>query len=328
MGPLEFHPIIKRIRWGGTRLGTVLGKPIGDATNCAESWEVSDHGADQSVVVHGPEAGWNLSRLVSERGRALLGRHDGPTQFPLLIKYLDAHDRLSVQVHPNDVLAQRFDPGENGKTEAWVIIDAQPDSQLYVGLKTGVDRATLERRLAEGRVEECLHSFVVSPGDCVFIPAGTVHAIGEGILLAEVQQSSDLTFRLFDWGRTGTDGKPRELHIEQALDCIDFNRGPVDPVVPRAIPNDETAAEVGHRLEELVRSDYFIIRRHTGSTPFVIPRNDRFRAFMMLDGCTQLECEAERRQVKLGQTFLLPADAPETQLTPDDQIVLLETYLP
>jgi len=326
MNPLQFHPIIKRIRWGGSHLGTILGKPIGDATDCAESWEVADHGNDQSVVIDGPLQGKTLSQLMVEQGRALLGKHAGPTQFPLLIKFLDAQDRLSVQVHPNDDEARQVDPTENGKTEAWVIIAAEPGSQLYVGLKPGVDRHALEQSLTEGRVEDCLHSFSVSTGDCVFIPSGAVHAIGEGILLAEVQQSSDLTFRMYDWGRLGTDGKPRDLHIEQALECIDFNRGPIDPVVPQRL-TDETASE-GHRLEELVRSNYFVIRRHTSSSKFDISRDDRFRVLMMLDGSSELQCGPWQRQCQVGQTILIPADALVTSLIPHGWIVLLEIFLP
>ena len=180
MLPLQFHPVLKRIRWGGRRLGTVLGKPIGDANDYAESWEIADCGADQSTVAEGPFEGWTVSRLVAAEPTALFGSDRGPSHFPLLIKFLDCNDRLSVQVHPNDEQARRIGRGENGKTEAWLILEARPDSRVYAGLKPGVDRRSLERHLDAGTVEECLHSFPARAGDCVFVPAGTVHCARRG----------------------------------------------------------------------------------------------------------------------------------------------------
>ena len=322
MQPLSFSPILKRICWGGTRLGTVLGKPIADTADFAESWEIADHGDDQSVVAEGPYAGWTLSRLVAEEQNELLGRGAGAVQFPLLVKFLDANDRLSVQVHPDDRLAREFDPGENGKTEAWVILDAQPDSTLYAGLKAGVDRRLLEKRLAAGDVEKCLHRLTVRRGDCIFIPAGTVHAIGEGILLAEIQQSSDLTFRLHDWGRLGSDGKPRPLHVEQALRCIDFDRGPVEPAVPQVI------SDYDHHVEDLVRCEHYVLRRHRPEKPFVLPRDDRFHVVMVLAGSARLVCDADRTHLATGQTVLLPAVCPDVRFEPAGELVLLETFVP
>jgi len=319
---LQFQPLLKRIRWGGTRLGTVLGKQIGDAADYAESWEIVDHANDQSVVCSGAYKSWPLNRIVNEEGTALFGRHAPQRQFPLLVKYLDATDRLSVQVHPNDRQAREYERPENGKPEAWVIIDADSTSRLYAGLKEGVDRKRLVERLADGSVEECLHSFSVSPGDCVYIPAGTVHAIGEGILLAEIQQSSDLTFRLFDWGRVGANGKPRELHIQEALGCIDFDRGPVGPVEPKVIFTKP------HRIEELVQNEFFVMRRHTAESPFTIARDDRFHILMQLSGASQVADGDEQRHFKRGQTLLLPALRADTKIVPAGKMVLLETFLP
>ncbi len=313
---------MKRIRWGGRRLGSVLGKPIGAESDYAESWEIADHGDDQSVVVDGPFESWTLSRLVTEEGAALFGKHQGATQFSLLVKYLDATDRLSVQVHPNDEQARQIDVTENGKTEAWVFIDAGPDSKLYAGLKKGVDSRTLSSGLANETVEEGLHSFSVSAGDCLFIPAGTVHAIGEGILLAEIQQSSDLTFRLYDWGRTGTDGKPRELHIEQSLACIDFDRGPVGPVTPRIIESGE------HAVQELVRNPFFVIHRHRTDQPFRIAADDRFHVLMMLDGNAEMICGNSRRNLSRGRTVLMPASSDDIDFIPDGTVTVLESFLP
>jgi mannose-6-phosphate isomerase len=317
---LDFQPLIKRIRWGGTRLRTQLNKPIGDATDAAESWEVCDHGVDQSMVASGPWIGRTLAELVRDENSALFGQHAGLTQFPLLIKFLDASDRLSLQVHPNDEQARLINPLENGKTEAWVILDAAPGSRLYAGLKSGVDRETLASHLSEGSIEAALHSFPVKPGDCVFIPAGTVHAIGEGILLAEVQQSSDITFRLHDWGRVGTDGKPRPLHIEESLDCIDFDRGPVDPV--------HSSSGSPQQAQELVRCPYFVIARHAASEPFQIPPDDRFHVLMILAGAAQVRCGEESFLVGQGKTLLACAARGTIEIRPTEPLVLLDAYLP
>lgn len=322
MRPLFFLPILKRIRWGGRRLGTLLGKQLGPETDYAESWELVDHGQDQSTLTQGPFAGWTLSRFVRERNQELFGRHHGRTQFPLLVKFLDANDRLSLQVHPNDALAKAYDPTENGKTEAWVIVHAEPGSQIYAGLKKGVDRETLNSNLQNGRLEDCLHKFPVSVGDCVFIPAGTVHAIAEGIVLAEIQQSSDLTFRLDDWGRVGTDGKPRELHIEQSLASIDFQRGPVSPVVPKRLP--------GHPTEKLAECEYFVMHRHQSDKPFTISTDNRFHVLMMLSSSADISAEEFSSPFHLGQTVLIPADCPDVQITPraGKDCIVLDAFLP
>lgn len=321
MPPLFFPPILKRIRWGGRRLESLLGKPIGPETDYAESWEVVDHGADQSTMDAGEFAGWTLARFVKERNRELFGRHAGRTQFPLLVKFLDANDRLSLQVHPNDAQAKTFDPAENGKTEAWVILHAEPRSQLYAGLKQGIDRETLRQHLKTGQLEDCLHKFAVAAGDCVFIPAGTVHAIAEGIVLAEIQQSSDLTFRLHDWGRLGTGGRPRELHGEAGLSAIDFARGPVSPVIPRKL-NSNT--------EELVSCEYFTMRRHQNQESFSIQTDDRFHVLMMLKGAADLTAAGNHYPMPLGQSVLIPADCLDVVISPrgGSSCTLLDAFLP
>ncbi len=318
MTPLRFRPLLKRIRWGGTRLGRVLGKPIGSESDYAESWELCDHGTDQSVVEGGFWDGWTLRQLMATHVRDLCGTERRLHQFPLLVKFLDASDRLSVQVHPNDVQARCFDPRENGKTEAWVILDARPDSRIYAGLKRGVDAFRLQRHLAAGTVEECLHSYPVRAGDCVFIPAGTVHAIGEGILLAEVQQSSDLTFRLHDWGRLGADGQPRPLHIEESLACIDFNRGPVDPVVPRRL---------NLVSEELVSCEFFTLRRHTLREALHLTNDGRFHVLLVLGGCGSLTCDGTEQPLQTGSTLLLPATCPRVLVEPRGDLILLDAFL-
>lgn len=320
MDPLRFTPILKRLRWGGRRLATKLGKSLGDGDDYAESWELCDHGEDQTIVAVGPWQGWTLSRLVAREGAAILGRHAGLEHFPLLCKFLDASDRLSVQVHPNDAQADACQPGERGKTEAWVIVDALPGSCVFAGLQPQVTRADLATAIEQGRVERCLHKVEVVSGDCLFIPAGTVHAIGEGVLLAEVQQSSDLTFRLFDWNRVDREGRRRPLHIAQSLAVIDFNRGPVGRVVPVVDEGDL------HRIETLVRSGYFTIRRHTTTAAIEFAAADRCRILIGLVGAARFEGTAAATTLSRGETLLMPAATPRLRLVPRGKAQFLEVF--
>ena len=205
--PLRFKPILRRLIWGGRRLGTVLHKQIGSEADYAESWELSDYHDQISVVAEGALSGTTLRELVRARGDELLGPAIGPRdQFPLLVKFIDAHQDLSVQVHPDDEKGRRL-ANDHGKTETWVILDAQPGALIYAGLKPGVSRDLFANAVRSDEVEHLLHRFEPKPGECVLIEAGTVHAIGAGVLLAEIQQMSDATFRIDDWGRTGPDGK-------------------------------------------------------------------------------------------------------------------------
>ena len=322
--PLELTPILKRIRWGGRRLGSRLGKDLGPGEDWAESWEVADHGGDQSVVAAGPFAGWTLDRLVKERTAEMFGRHahagtEPRTQFPLLVKFLDAADTLSVQVHPDDRRAKTYDPTENGKTEAWAIVEAEPGACLYAGLKGGVGPNELRAASEDGSVADLLHRFEVSAGDCVFIPAGTVHAIGAGVLLAEIQQSSDLTFRLYDWGYVGPDGEPRQIHLDESIACTDFDRGPVDPVAP---------SPLGHS-ERLVSGDYFVIDRHVSDAAFDLRTDDRFHVLMTLNGSATLAGEFAPVELSVGKTVLLPAACGGVRVEPGDGgVTLLDSYLP
>lgn len=322
MEPITFEPLLKRIRWGGRKLGSVLNKPIGDATDYAESWEIADHPDGCSIVAGGSYSGSTLNELISSQGNALLGQQEGQQQFPLLIKFLDANDWLSLQVHPNDKQAKQYNPDENGKTEAWIILDAEPESQICAGLKEGVTRQKFETHLRNGTVEETLHMIPAKVGDCIFVPAQTVHALGPGILLAEVQQQSNMTFRLHDWGRLGSDGKPREIHVEESLSCIDFDRGPINPVTP-------TAVSVGNNTTEvLISCDYFRIRRHTTAESLRLEPDNQFQIIMMLDGHASLQTEARTTNVTRGTTILLPAALESATMIPDGKATFLEITQP
>ncbi len=319
--PLRFQPVFRRYLWGGRRLATELGKPIGAGNDYAESWEVVDHGADQSVVAAGPCAGLTLNQLVDNHALELLGRHAGLSQFPLLVKMLDAHRTLSVQVHPNDARAARLTPPDQGKTEAWVILAAEPGSRIYAGLKPGIDRATLTAALEQGAVETCLHQFEPTTGDCIFIPAGTVHALGAGLLVAEIQQSSDTTYRLFDWNRVGSDGQPRALHIESGLEAIDYRLGPISAQTPR--PTNQPGRE------RLIECDQFVIDRVACRTPpLELGGDERFHVVCSLAGQVDVAGDLTRSPLQLGQTCLLPAALGPTTFSPASEAVLLDVYLP
>jgi mannose-6-phosphate isomerase len=314
--PLRFRPIFKEYVWGGRRLGTVLGKPIGDADRYAESWEIVDHGADQSVVADGPLAGTTLHELVTKHGAELFGRHHPQRQFPLLLKFLDAQLTLSVQVHPNDSQGARLSPPDLGKTEAWVVLAAEPGSKIYAGLNPGVDRARLEREIAAGTSDACLHQFEPRVGDCVFLEAGTVHALGAGLLIAEIQQASNTTFRLFDWNRVDRDGRPRQLHVEESLDTIDFARGPVAPQQPQSTDRPH--------VERLVACDKFILDRWRFDAPQLCGGDDRCHVVAILEGEVAVGDERYRH----GESLLVPASCRDAIITPQGRAVLLDVCLP
>jgi mannose-6-phosphate isomerase len=321
--PLRFAPILRELIWGGRRLGTVLHKAIGAASDYAESWEISDYKDHVSVVSEGPLSGTTLRELVSSRRRELLGPAVGPREaFPLLVKFIDAAQDLSVQVHPDDEKGRRL-ANDSGKTETWVILAAEPGSLIYAGLKPGVDAAAFRRAIDAGAVEPLLHRFEARPGDSILIEAGTVHAIGAGVLLTEIQQMSDATFRVFDWNRRGPDGKPRELHIEQAMESIDFTRGPVNPIEPGVEPMDG-----GGRRERLAHSSHFAIERLTIRQPARIGRPDRFTILIGLEGRSEIVHSLGSTALEFGQTVLLPAAIGECPIVPHGEAVVLSCVVP
>src|SRR5207253_8692654 len=249
---LRFIPYLRPMVWGGRRLGEVLGKTLPSDEYYGESWEASDHPQHRSVIATGADAGQTLRRLMEQHPEQVLGtvarRY---ATFPWLVKFLDARDWLSVQVHPDEEAVRTLWPGEAGKTEAWFVLDAKPGSKIFAGLLPEVDEPALRAALTAGTIAECLHAFEPRPGDCLFLPAGTVHAVGGGVLLAEVQQTSDATFRLFDWNRRDSQGKSRKLHVEEALACIDWKQGLVQPI--HATPFDHAVSG----SQKLARSPYF-----------------------------------------------------------------------
>jgi mannose-6-phosphate isomerase len=221
--PFVFEPIFKDRIWGGRELERLYGKKIPAGQPTGEAWEISDRPGDASVIANGPLAGKDLRWLMENHAAEILGsaKPAAAGRFPLLCKILDAREKLSLQVHPPASKAAEL-KGEP-KTEMWFIADAAPDASLYVGLKHGVTRAEFEKKIADGSVADCFHRIPVKAGDTMFLPSGRVHAIGDGLVIFEIQQNSDTTYRVFDWNRVGLDGKPRELHVAQSLASIDFN---------------------------------------------------------------------------------------------------------
>lgn len=311
---LRFQPLLKQLIWGGRRLGELLGKPIGSGSDYAESWEIVDHGDDQSIVLHGPLAGKSLGELVSQRRDWLLGRDLRADAFPLLLKYLDCARVLSVQVHPDDDYGSRMEVSDRGKTEAWYVIDAAPDSLIYAGLKSGVTQTQLEQAIADGTADQLLHHFHPEPGDCVFIPAGTVHAIGAGLLVAEIQQSSDTTFRIFDWNRTDADGNARQLHIAQSLEVIDFESGPVQPIRLTSLTG---------RWQTLVDCDKFSFSMLAGGSDCV-GGDDACHLLTVPQGSAKLFTGDHEVTLQCGETVLIPAASKPIQCEVPSHARLLE----
>ncbi len=220
--PFTFQPIFKERVWGGRNIERLYGKNLPDKQVIGESWEITDRPEGVSVIANGAFAGKTLRWLMENHAAELLGaERAGAKTFPLLVKILDAQDKLSLQVHPPAAKAKELkgDP----KTEMWFIADATPSADLFVGLKRGVTREDFERKVGDGSVAECFHHIPVKAGDTMFLPSGRVHAIGAGNVIFEIQQNSDTTYRVFDWNRLGLDGKPREMHVAQSLASIDFN---------------------------------------------------------------------------------------------------------
>jgi mannose-6-phosphate isomerase len=312
--PLVFEPLLRPMVWGGRRLETVLGRRLPTAETYGESWEVSDHAMHRSVVASGPHAGRTLRQLMVEQRQELLGPAAAAHAiFPWLIKLIDAHDWLSVQVHPDRATVQRLRPGEGSKTEAWFILDVAPGSRIYAGLLPGVDEAALRAALATGRVADCLHQFEPSPGDCVFLPAGTVHAVGGGVLMAEVQETSDATFRLFDWNRRDAQGRGRELHIEEALASIDWRQGPVQPV---------PVADYPDASQQLVRCDCFALDHIDAFRPVPL-RGGTLQALIVVRGRAELHGPWGVDALAQGAVRILPAALADGQLLPRDGVGIL-----
>lgn len=317
--PIKFTSILKEKVWGGNKLHTLLNKEAAGKTG--ESWEISGVDGNISVINNGTFKGKNLEWLLREYKERVVGekvyRHFTNT-FPLLFKFIDAAQDLSVQVHPDDLLAkERHD--SFGKTEMWYILQADENARLILGFKENYDRESYLKALSEKRITEILNSIIVDKGDSFIIKPGTVHAIGSGVLLAEIQQTSDITYRIYDWDRPGTDGKMRELHTELALDAIDFSKLKREE---EPFQKSDTAAKIGE-------TKYFSVNKLNLSEPLLRNREkiDSFTVYMCVEGEAVIELGGISEDIKKGETVLIPAYFDEIQIN-TKAVSLLEVYIP
>ena len=319
--PLKFSPILKDKIWGGTKLKSLFNKPA-ETDKLGESWELSGYEGDELVVTNGFLAGNNLTELIEIYMGELIGDtifDEYGLSFPLLFKLIDANENLSIQVHPGDeVAAERHN--SYGKTEMWYVVDADPGSELIIGFTDECSRETYLKAMAEDRVEDLLHKVPVTKGDVFFIPAGRVHAIGKGVVVAEIQQSSDITYRIYDYKRKDDNGNERELHTEEALDVINFEASKQPKTVYTPLLNETTP---------LITCDYFTTNmlRFNKQIDRQYAKIDSFVAYMCLEGNFTIEFEGDKTEVSKGDTVLIPASIDDLTLLTDREVTLLEVYV-
>jgi mannose-6-phosphate isomerase len=307
--PLVFQPIFKDRVWGGHELARLYGKKIPAGQPIGESWEISDRPGDASVIANGPLAGKNLRWLMENHAAEILGdaKPAAEGRFPLLCKILDAREKLSLQVHPPADKAAKLN-GEP-KTEMWFIADAAPDASLYVGLKRGATRGEFERKISDGSVADCFHRIPVKAGDTMFLPSGRVHAIGAGLVIFEIQQNSDTTYRVFDWNRTGLDGKPRELHIAQSLASIDF-----DDFEPKLVET-KFAGDGKISKRALVNDPLFNVetwKLNSGAAGSLKPK--KLQIVAVTNDEAEIKSGATTLKLSAGQFGLIPASLERTEV--------------
>jgi mannose-6-phosphate isomerase len=320
--PLKFKPIIKDKIWGGTRLRTILNKSC-KTDKAGESWEISGFPGSVSKVKNGFLAGNSLEELIEVYMGDLVG--DGVFEkfgmlFPLLIKFIDANDALSVQVHPDDELAMK-QFGSFGKTEMWYIIQAEKDADIIVGFNQQVDPKKYQQHLNEKSLLSILNKEKAEAGNVFFLPSGRIHAIGAGILLAEIQQTSDATLRIYDFDRLDDKGKPRELHTEKALEAIDF------AVYPAYKTNYLPTL---NKPVKLAACNYFTVNYMSFSKEIIRDyiNLDSFVIYMCIGGCFSISYyNAATETLKTGETVLLPAEIKNVKLIPDTTAIILEIFI-
>lgn len=321
--PLKFTPIFKEVLWGGQKLKSVLNKDIPKEKKIGESWEISAIQGNISVVENGFLAGNNLQELIEIYMGDLVGEKvykKYGLEFPLLIKFIDANDKLSIQVHPDDKLAKKRH-NAYGKTEMWYIIDAEPEAELITGFNQPMNKEKYQKYFQENKLPEILNREKVKKADVFFLPAGRVHAIGSGILLAEIQQTSDVTYRIYDWGRVDKNGSPRQLHTQLALDAIDFKKYN-SYRTDYAMEYNKSCLMVDNEyfttniipLNETITADYFAI--------------DSFVIYMCIEG--QFTIDDKKNDivtVKTGETALLPAETENVILNPLGKTRIIEVFI-
>ena len=317
--PLKFQPILKDKIWGGQKLQQFLNKPT-TSTEAGESWEISDVEGDTSVVSNGPLKGTSLKTLMATYTSDLIGeknfRQFG-TKFPLLIKFIDAKQDLSVQLHPNDQLAKERH-NSFGKTEMWYVVQADPESNLIVGFNQDMTQELYLKHLKDKTLQSILNFDAVKPGDTYFIEVGRIHAIGAGVLLAEIQQTSDITYRVYDWDRVDSEGNERELHNDIALDAFDFDM-PDNFRVQYSLESNAST--------ELVSCPYFTTNVLDVKVPILKENtHDSFMIYMCVEGAAIIEVDGTVTELSIGETVLVPACIERFSISSNDA-KLLEVYI-
>ncbi|MBK9291724.1 MAG: class I mannose-6-phosphate isomerase [Bacteroidetes bacterium] len=320
--PMTFRPLFKEKIWGGQKIRQLLGMETGLLPNCGEAWLLSGVEGNPTVAANGYLAGNEINELVEVFMGDLVGEkvyERFGKQFPILVKVIDSNDWLSIQVHPDDELAKKRGIGY-GKTEMWYAMQADEKAQLICGFNQAMDEATYLSYLNAGKLPEIMNYENVAQGDVFFIPAGRVHALGPGLLIAEIQQTSDTTYRIYDWGRVDDKGNPRELHTELALEAIDYTMHPYYKT-----PYDKA----GHHPQNLVRSPFFTtnILRPLKTEHKTYDGLDSFVLLMCTSGTCSVEGEGQKLSLKPGSVALLPNAAKEVSLIPGEDCVLLEVYI-
>ncbi|MCL2089507.1 MAG: class I mannose-6-phosphate isomerase [Oscillospiraceae bacterium] len=314
MYPYKLKPAFKDYIWGGTRLKTEFDM-VTDTDPVAEAWVLSAHKDGASVVENGDAAGLTLTQAVAKFGGAG-SKADRFEFFPMLIKLIDARENLSIQVHPEDSYALKNE-GQYGKTEMWYVVGCDKGAYLYYGFNRTIDKDEFRRRIENNTLLEVLNKVNVKQGDCFFIEAGTIHAIGAGLLIAEVQQNSNLTYRVYDYGRVGADGSPRELYIDKALE--------VTVLSPPVVQNADSISRVGGSdVTRLAVCEYFTANRVVSDGEYAICRSDSFTSLLVLDGAGTLSWDGGSLEIKKGDSFFIPAGL---SVKTNGDLTMLESFL-
>ncbi|MDO5561783.1 MAG: class I mannose-6-phosphate isomerase [bacterium] len=316
--PVKLKPAFQNYIWGGTKFRDYYRKDTPkNWQKIAESWELSTHEHGLTTIAEGDFKDWTLKQYLDKAGPKILGKRFATTRLPILFKLIDAKDNLSVQVHPTDDYARKYEK-QMGKTEMWYILDAEPKSFLYYGFKKKINAKEFAQRIADQTLTEILQAVPVKKGDVFFIPAGTLHAIGKGILIAEIQQSSDLTYRVYDYGRVGDDGKPRELHIEKALEVTKLEKAHPRKMHP-AIPLQKKT-----QIQTLASCPYFVVKELKLDQEIeLLVLDDTYQVLFATKNDFVLTFENKKLKIKEGETVFLPADLGNYKITGSGELLMI-----
>ena len=320
--PLKFEPIYQYRLWGGRKLEHLLSKPLPKNEPIGEAWILSDRKDHASQVTEGHLKGVTITKLMEDFRYEIMGKNGNDfDHFPLLLKFLDCKEVLSVQVHPSDSQKEFIPAGDTGKTEAWIVLETSEDSRIFAGLKKGTTKENLLESIKDKSVSERLHSFIPKKEDAIFIHSGTVHTLG-GTVVFEVQENSDVTFRLYDWDRTDAKtGKPRDLQIEKAIDCIDFDQVDIGPVIPVKEPDNKNS-------EKLFDNEHFILWRIKSNSFFTVGFKDEPAILVCIEGNGTMNYDTKHYGISKGEVMLLPAIIGQLELKPETEITVLQIAIP